>query len=309
MMGRSRSNVDIAILFWCYAHIDQCESKVRLLRWLNRRSKIYVLFGGSPAEAAVFEQRLSRYADDFYTYPEERPSSWKWEKGDLMITSWYVQRGRLLEWDSIFVAQWDMLVLAPVANLFESAQKDQLFLSGLRPLSEVADQWQWVAGERAGELEAFLRSLDDPEVVAYCCHFLVALLPRSFLEAFSARKEPTVGFLEYTLPTFALSRGFSFFPCETMQPWWHLDPAMADWTPKQKVLNAENHIPSFEDLLEHLLDEDGERVFHPVYHFGKKRSAVLEALALYWTLKRRLLPGRSRRARTQAGRSRRSSPA
>ena len=117
-----------AILFWCYKEAGVCANRLRLLRHYNPAAPIYVLFGGAAAESQQFETEFLPYIDDFYVYPGEKSSQWKWVNGDMLISQWFSERGHRLRWDSIAVIQWDMLVFAPVEELFENLKENELLL-------------------------------------------------------------------------------------------------------------------------------------------------------------------------------------
>ncbi|MBY0441033.1 MAG: hypothetical protein K2Q25_02670 [Mycobacteriaceae bacterium] len=87
----------LAILFWCYKKVEVCVSRLQLLRHFNPQTPIYVLFGGPPAEAQKFESELLPYIEDFYFYPEQKDSFWKYWHGDILISQWFKESGHKLE--------------------------------------------------------------------------------------------------------------------------------------------------------------------------------------------------------------------
>jgi hypothetical protein len=58
-------------------------------------------------------------------YPGDRDRRWKWRNGDVLITDWFAGRGESLSWDTLVVAQWDMLVFAAVDQLFSHVAKEK----------------------------------------------------------------------------------------------------------------------------------------------------------------------------------------
>ncbi|HET9729236.1 MAG TPA: hypothetical protein VFR41_07445, partial [Acidimicrobiia bacterium] len=107
----------IAILFWCYRDLPVCENRIAGLRRLNPGTRIFVLYGGPNGDADRFRNALAPVVDDFYGFDREVSSTWKWRNGDLMLADWFDRRGKDLEWDHVFIVQWDMLVLAPLRDL------------------------------------------------------------------------------------------------------------------------------------------------------------------------------------------------
>lgn len=258
----------VAILFWIYKDPDLCAARARLLRKLNPETPVYVLYGGDLAEAGRFERARSPWVDDFYAFPEAWPPPRKWLHGDQLIADWYRNRGARLDWDTVFVAQWDLLLLAPLSKLCRSLRPDDVLLPGLRPIREVADWWWWVRpnSQEAEEYARFLDSLGaarpaDP----LCCNFAAAALPRRFLKTYAELSQPDLGFLEYKLPIYAQVWGFRFCEDHPFNPVWRAERGRRGALAFFDTLHAEKRpIPTPVVLLNALLP-GGARVFHP-YH-------------------------------------------
>jgi hypothetical protein len=133
----ANAHVELAILYWCYKELDVCVSRLQLIRHYNPATPIYVLFGGDLADAGQFEAAFASYVDDFYAFPDAKSVSWKWWRGDVMISRWFRDRGHHLRWDSIAILQWDMLAFAPVEKLFINMKPNELLLSGAWPMLEI----------------------------------------------------------------------------------------------------------------------------------------------------------------------------
>jgi hypothetical protein len=255
------------VLFWFYKDLDVCENRLLLLRHFNPEVRIYALYGGPPAGAAAAEQRLGPLCDDFYAFLEDRDLAWKWRNGDRMITAWYRDRGAALPWETVIVMQWDMLALKPLAEAFEMLEPGQLLLSGYRPLEEVQDWWGWVNGENEAEYRAFQAFKEEVSTQLhydgpfYACLFIVACLPRVFLERYAAT--PTSGFLEYAMPTLARAFGIPVCTDHPYDPWWAADPGGHTVPEERRTLNALGKpVPS------HIVFADyarpgSRRFFHP----------------------------------------------
>ena len=276
-----------AVLFWCYKKLALCEDRLRSLRRENPDTSVYVLFGGDVAEAAKYEEALSPYADDFYVFddppppiPESFPKRfrggvfWKYMWGDLLLASWYRNRGVDLEWDTVIVVQWDMLVFGKIDEVFGCLQKDEILLSGLRPVRDVEDRWVWVAEDFPEDRIRYLQFLEhvrerygfsgDPK----CCIAIVLCLPRCFLEKFAKIELPTLGFLEYRLPIFAEAFGVPFCTDHNFKAWWGTEKYTLRSTLRARP--REIWIPT---IFANLRRKDGARVFHP--YWRKTPTGVL----------------------------------
>lgn len=126
-----------------------------------------------------------------------------------MITRWFRDAGAALEWDTIIVAQWDMLILEPIVKLFGGLKRDELYLSSIQPVRNIESRWFWTARSNPVERRRYEEFVDHvgrltpepPEILASL--FVVVCLPRLFLARYSRVERPELGFLEYRVPTYA----------------------------------------------------------------------------------------------------------
>jgi hypothetical protein len=258
--------LQLANLLWVYKEPELCVERARRLRRLNPTLKLYVLYGGDLAEADRFRQALDPYYDDFYAFSEDWPSERKWLHGDQMIAAWHRDRGMVLPWDTIFVAQWDILMLEPLDTLCAGLQPDELILPGLRSIRDVESWWWWTRSDsvEAREYRAFAEALgaafpEDP----LCCNFLAAALPRAFLDRYAALENPDLGFLEYKIPVYAQAWGLGFCRDHPFNPVWRHEMRRDPVSRYFDTLHAEKApIPTPVVQLNALLPR-GRRVFHP----------------------------------------------
>ncbi|QZZ22089.1 hypothetical protein J5X98_06730 [Leptothermofonsia sichuanensis E412] len=272
----------LAILFWFYKEPEICKNRLELLRQSNPETPIYGLYGGDLKSVDQYKPLLTDYLDDLYIFTSHTDPLWKWLQGDLMITQWYRDRGKDLVWDTIVIVQWDMLVFDSVEHLFSTLKKDQILLSGLRPIKEVENDWEWVAPKIPERREQYLNFLKYVrEVYNYNqdpmgCLFIVACFPKIFLDQYSQINQPQLGFLEYRIPIYAQIFGISFCENHSFQAWW-VDADPVFWT-KNPIKRAWNSLQvrlapnplnpakreiSLIPIYRHLKTEKGARIFHP----------------------------------------------
>jgi hypothetical protein len=290
-----------AILFWCYKAPELCEDRVRLLRRNDPDAPLYVLFGGDPGLSAELEARLAPLVDDFWVFDRPPPpgseeldvrfrggTQWKYYFGDLLIAAWFEERGHALEWDTVVVVQWDMLVFGRIDDVFGCLEEDQVLFSGLRPIAEVEDRWAWTTPDNPAErarYEAFLAHVRerhgyDAEPQGYVA--VVTCLSRAFLERFAGIERPDLGFLEYRLPIYAQVFGTPICREHPFRPWWGaVEPRSPDHT-----LRARPDEISAWTILRNLRDPRGARVFHP-YWRRTPRGVVGWTRALVGSARRR----------------------
>ncbi len=273
-----------AILFWFYTDVAICRNRLQLLRRTNPDTRIYGLYGGDPAGADRFRAELEEWLDDFYCFPEARSPEWKWVNGDLLISDWYRERGVELAWDAVVVVQWDMLVFDSIDALFAGAQKNEIVVSGVRPVPEVESFWVWTRRdlpERRRELERFRQHLTEHygyDGPLLACHFVVACLPRSFLKRYAEMQQPELGMVEYRLPTYARVFAMEFRRIESLETWWFNDPNTEPPPRTDRVLLPTGHVMSvpLRIIRHNLRRAAGARVFHPFgYIYPTNRREVL----------------------------------
>jgi hypothetical protein len=234
--------MQLAILFWFYKKPDICKDRLQLLRQHNPTTPIYGVYGGDLAEADQYASQLNQYLDDFYVFPENKDSHWKWLQGDLILAHWYRERGKDLPWDTVVIVQWDMLVFGAIEQLFSMLQPGQILLSGLRPIKEIENDWMWVMPKSQDHRHTYLEFLEHiTKTYDYCqepmaCIFIAVGLPRIFLERYAHIEQPELGFIEYRIPMYAQIFGIPF--CED-------HPFLADWgriDPRNPIFNAKNPV-------------------------------------------------------------------
>lgn len=288
----------LSILFWCYKELTVCENRLRILRRFNPDTYIYCLYGGDPAFAQSFEDRLGAFIDDFYAFLEVRSTHWKWYHGDRMIAQWFSDRGHALEWDSLIVAQWDMLILDRVEKQFRSIEPGQMLFSGLRPVSEV-DPWWWYVRQGSPERKEYERFLEfvwrkfDYKQDPLCGQFLIVCFPRQFLARYVDIPEPELGFLEYKIPIYAQIFGIPFCVRHQHDPWWADHYKSKSIPAVFRGLNAQKQDVPLWVIEAHRAFPWGRRIFHPVtYEYPlrwQKRVHILSSEIYGQRIKSRLL--------------------
>lgn len=275
----------LAILFWFYKEPEICQNRLQILRRYNPATPIYGLYGGDPGTVDIYISALSIYLDDFYAFSESKDSYWKWMNGDLVITDWYRERGKYMEWDSILIIQWDMLVFEAVDKVFSMLQPGEILLSGLRPIAEVEKQWHWVSPLFPNQRQRYLEFLEyicktyNYSMLPLGSLFIVVAFPKSFLDKYSKVEEPELGFLEYRIPIYAQIFGIPFCNNHPFEAWWiDLDQGFRFTNPVKRALyslrlkfdpnplNPAKREISLIPIYCHLISHKGARIFHP---YGK----------------------------------------
>jgi len=62
------------------------------LRHRNPGVPIFALYGGPPDEASRYQAAVGALVDDFWSFPGEKDSAWKWRNGDRVLSRWFTDR-------------------------------------------------------------------------------------------------------------------------------------------------------------------------------------------------------------------------
>jgi len=260
--------VRLGILFWFYRDAAVCRNRLRLLRRRNPGVPVYGLYGGPAGDAPRFAAALGPLLDDFWAFPDDRDEQWKWRNGDVMLSRWFAARGVQLEWDSVVLAQWDLVVVSPLRALLPPMADGDMLISGVRPVREVEAWWQWVRGDARHEYDAFMAHVASrfgPVTDPLCCQFIGLVAPRAFLARYAGIDQPELGFLEYKLPVYAQVFGVPLVPDTCFRPWWPEEPATSGATRAQMLVHAWRTPVRLPVMLAEATRPHGRRMFHP-YH-------------------------------------------
>jgi hypothetical protein len=252
-----------ALLFWFHREARVCAERVRHLRDLHPGQPIYGLYGGPEEDAGDFERALGPHLDDFYTSVRQPDPYLKWLQGDLEIVEWLEARGHALDWGSIAVVQWDLLLRAPLDRILPRLGPEHLYLSGLRRIDAALEaRWHWTAhAHHRASYQRFRAQIARRFGFAgppMGCLFIFAVLTRRFLETYASEARRFAGFLEYKLPTLALLLGFPCLVHDLGVLWDPVEP------PTQRPLNAVQAVVPRAYIEAELRRPDGYRMFHPV---------------------------------------------
>lgn len=257
---------ELAILFWFYKEPAVTKNHLELIRKHNPSRKIYGLFGGDRSEATQYRELLDQHLDDFWIYPGTYgdDARTKWIHGDLMILDWYDKRGRHLEWESIAVTQWDMLLFTDIHKIVPGIKPDQVFFSGYRSLEPVVEnRWVWTKPD-GRHREDYLNFCEF--VSGYygytgrlkCCLYIFEVLTRKYLDRYLEIPDKKLGMLEYKNPTLASIFGIDVYEHDIGVFWGEEDQPSASLP-----LNAMPVLLQKPYIDAELASIDGWRLFHP----------------------------------------------
>ncbi len=238
-----------------------CRARIRHLRRINPGVPIMGLYGGPGGYRRLafrLGSRLLLHLDAFYA--TGRAPHWNWKHGDLALAAWYRDVGHRHEFDVLHLVEWDLLLLAPLHELYRRIPDEALGLTAYTPLRHVGDDWEWMRlAEPRAETEELLRRGRDTWGFTgepFVCLMGAACFPRSFLEAYVAHELPEVGHDEVRLPMFA---SILNFPVEDtgFRSSWREGSDDAYFNAFGKEIDPQV-------IIAELKRAEGRRAFHPV---------------------------------------------
>lgn len=236
-------------------------NRLEILKKYNPKTKIFGLYGWPQKDEKIYKKALGELLDDFYTSPYT-DSERKWKNWDLVITDRYKMRWKILERDSLYVIQRDMLIFEPIDKLFSSYQKDQFYIPGTRVLDKNIESKRHRTSKATEKptYEKFKQLIKQKYWYTkklLCSLPTFSIFPRIFLEKYSKLEDNLTWFLEYKMPTYAKIFGLKLYKKDTgMQRFQLKGEYPQNAIPReisQKYINKE------------LKKEKWRRMFHPYF--------------------------------------------
>jgi hypothetical protein len=200
------------ILFRFHDQFDVIRERLRLLRHFNPDVPIYGLYGGSHEDWYDARQSVKDAVVHLHMWSAVDPY-WKWLHGDLAVKEWFRAYGNAIPFDLLYEYEFDMLVCAPLYELYPSLPVNGLAFSAVTVTESVATRWQWIANQhyRPSYL-AFRNYLAERYGVDSIEHIVLGpgpLLTRRFLTEFCQLEDCDLVHNELAYPAFAQVLGFT----------------------------------------------------------------------------------------------------
>lgn len=246
------------ILYRYHENLEFCIDRLAFIRGLNPGVPVYGLYGGPDKDCKRFATALSSFLDDNYCI-RNKSGFWKWGNSDLAFRLWYQDFGYQLDFDSVVVLEWDLILFEPIEKLYAHIQPGQVGMTGLTPLSKVEKKWFWTRDPE--QRQKWLQLLDyvsrhhhyDQAPYASLCPGVI--MPKAFLEAYNTIEIPELAHDELRLPLFAQVLGFELADLGFFKKWF----SAREW----RRFNCNNLPISDQIISKELSKDDGRRAFHP----------------------------------------------
>jgi hypothetical protein len=236
-----------------------CVDRVRWLRRLNDGIQIYGLFGGAAGHRADAQRALGAEGVPVYALgPHE--GDWAWRNTDLAVREWFKEFGHTVAFDVLHAIHWDLLLLAPLDDLYRHVPADAVGLTGIVPLAAIESRWHWttrdVRRNEVAALEQMAIGRFASSAPLTACLGPGYSLPRSFVERYASIDVPAITHDELRLPMYARVLGFPTIDTGFYPAWFDEQ--------SERVFNANGVEIADDAIARELADPRGRRAFHPV---------------------------------------------
>ncbi len=246
------------ILYRYHDNLDFCKDRLSFIKKYNPTTPIYGLFGGKEEDYPLFKSELSAFFNGNYCI-KGKSGIWKWKHSDLAFRLWYKEYGKSIEFDSVVVLEWDLLLLDNIDKIYSHVKQNQIALTGLIPLKKIEKEWYWTRIEEHrsswNELLKFVKEKYNYNAKPFGALCPGVCMPKKFLEAYSDIEVPELCHDELRLPLFSQVLDFELVDTGFYKKWF----SKREW----KYFNCNDLEISEEIIKKESLKKKGRRVFHP----------------------------------------------
>jgi hypothetical protein len=254
------NNITRIILFRFHKNAAVCINRLELLQKLNPEIEIFGLYGGPKEKLNYFKKTLDSYLKNIY-YVKGKSANWKWQNSDLAVRQWYKNYGKKLSFDTLYIIEWDLLMLAPISEVYKHIPKNAIGLTSLVLLKKIQKHWDpWMTDEpyksQWPKLLRFAKDKYGYNKKSYASLGGGACLPRKFLQKYAAIDVPELCHDELRLPLFAQIFGINMLDTKLYRRSGKEGPEV--------FFNAEDDEIKQSIIKRELAKPSGRRVFHPI---------------------------------------------
>lgn len=264
------------VLFRCHQQPSISRNHLELVKRFNPELKIYGMFGAFAEEEDVFSQFQKEFTGLAENVHDIKVPSkeWGWKNGDLAIRRWYQQVGHLFDFQRLYVIEWDLLLFGHLDKVYQHIPSDGLAMTGLTPLAEVEDKWQWTAREPYRREYLKLQKVTKKAFPSLgstsASHGPGLALTKEFLEKYSAAEVVEFGNDELRLPMYAQGLGFKMYDTGFEKGWITKNEA--------DLFNCFGQEIQWSAIETQLRISNGRRAFHPFRQLVDLNNAYIIAL-------------------------------
>lgn len=248
------------VCFRCHDYPPICSDRVDLLRHYNPDIPICAIFGGKPETAQAVRNGIEDRIEHWFE--TQKQPDWNWRNGDLAVRLWYIEYGHEVEFDRMYLIEWDLVLLDSLSRLYSHVPSEAVAVTARFLLKDVAHDFGWTTDEPyKSQWEGLLNWVTDK--YGYDGEPFVSLgpgtcYPRQFLERYCSENVPELSADELRVPLFAQCFGIPVYDTNFLRSWT---------APEElQYFNCQNNEVSITTILNSVAQPDGRRAFHPYMH-------------------------------------------
>jgi hypothetical protein len=243
-------------LFRYHKDAEVCANHLELFRKYNPEIEVHGVFGGEIKEYEELKTILNLSSDYFIKNISVEN---KWKSFDFVLKEWYANRGKHLNFDRVFLLEWDFIIFKPLTEVFPNLNSRQLAFSGLVPMKKIEHKWYWTKSEvRKPEWEALKVYVKDkynytePDFACVCPGMNIS---REFLESMESTELPEYCNDEVRFPVYAGIGDFELMDTGFFKKWFSKR--------EYRYFNCNGFDVQEKIIRRELKRNSGRRVFHP----------------------------------------------
>ena len=253
----------LIVIFRYHKDFEVCRNHLELMRKFNPEIEIHGIFGGNESEFVKFDVGLKDLLDSNYCF-HGKSKRYKWRNGDLILVDWFKEVGNKLDFDSLVMIEWDMLVFEDLKDQY-LVEKDTFYIPSWRDVNE-KNKWWWTTAafdittfkspkKEYQKLKEQLKIEYNWEIKNISGNFGLMCIPKNFLEEYSKLNIHKVLNDEVRLLSYMQILGYRY---NTM----HLFHMPGGET-NLDSFNASKKQIAHTKVMKELNEKDGMRIFHP----------------------------------------------
>lgn len=254
-------NKNKIIIYRYHKDVEYCKIHLDHLKKLNPDYEIHGIFGGKKEEFNYFTENLAQLSSNYLI--DNVPDEWKWKNFDFILSKWFIEKGKEINFNRLYVYEWDLFFAASIDELYGQLPNNAVVVSGLIKLNKIKDFWYWSSdAKRITEYHDFFNYMEKEysyNKEPYACLCPGFSVSKDFLIEMEKIKLPDLLNDEARLPVYCQILGFQLYNSSFLNKWF----ALRDYF----TFNCTNNQIKIKTIFKELKRSNGKRAFHPFRNF------------------------------------------
>ena len=246
------------VLYRYHNNFQLVKERIKLIKLLDPGIEVYGIFGGKKDDYPEASNVLEKELANNYLIPVE-DGTWKWLHADLTYKYWFNDVGCNIDFDYVYVLEWDLLIMDHLKSIFAYANKNRVIFTGLIPIEKIARFWFWTDKNNQPKIEAFYNKVEKKFNLPfnkYACLGPGLAAPRKLFEGL-VKLDLFESFIsdEIKLPVWSQILGLEVVSNNFYKKWFSYY--------SMRFFNANVANIPIETVEKQMQKKNGQRAFHP----------------------------------------------